>query len=295
MISYTEFLKSVGVSKSDANHLFRSIDSLYYYKEIPKKNGGVRVLTIPNAKLKGIQKKIYKYLQYQFRFPRSVHGGVLRRSIRSNATAHTSQEYVLNYDLKDFFPSIHHTKIDVALTRHFDLAEDLRRWIVRVVTLNDELPQGAPTSPFFANLVAFPLDIRILKICDDSGCQFTRYFDDITISGDASVRKIFEEGPVETAIRREGFKVNKSKTSIASSEEPQYVTGIKVNSGLSLDESYIAAVEDQISEGDCFYIEHDANVVNGKIAFVMSIDKEAGMRLRRFLLSQKEKLKAASE
>ncbi len=292
MTSYTEFLKLINVSRGDADHLFRSVNSLYYHKEVPKKNGGVRVLTIPNAQLKIVQKKIYKYLQYQFRFPQSVHGGVLRRSIRSNAVVHTNKEYVLNYDLKDFFPSIHHVKVDAALARHFDFAKDLRRWIVRIVTLNDELPQGAPTSPFFANLVAFPLDIRIAKVCNDA-CQFTRYFDDITISGGASVHEIFKLGLVKAAIRREGFKINGSKTSIASSKEPQYVTGIKVNSGLSLDESYVKAVEDQISEGDCFHIEHDANIVTGKIAFVTSINKELGRRLRRFFLSQKEKFNSA--
>jgi RNA-directed DNA polymerase len=47
------------------------------------------------------------------------------------------------------------------------------------------LPQGAPTSPALANLLAWPLDCRLLDLAEAAGAHYTRYADDLAFSGDA--------------------------------------------------------------------------------------------------------------
>ncbi|HEY5116030.1 MAG TPA: reverse transcriptase domain-containing protein [Nakamurella sp.] len=45
------------------------------------------------------------------------------------------------------------------------------------------LPQGAPNSPRLANLVSYSLDRRIDAYSRAAGIRYTRYADDLTLSG----------------------------------------------------------------------------------------------------------------
>lgn len=55
--------------------------------------------------------------------------------------------------------------------------------LTSICTLNGYLPQGAPSSPCLSNLVSLRMDQRIGKYCDRHALTYTRYADDISISG----------------------------------------------------------------------------------------------------------------
>jgi retron-type reverse transcriptase len=93
------------------------------------------------------------------------------------------------------------------------------------------LPQGSPTSPALANLAAFGVDRRLAGLAARFGATYTRYADDLTLSGDRTlIRKAGGIVAVVEAIAAdEGFRVNDAKTRVRSRAQRQLVTGLVVN------------------------------------------------------------------
>lgn len=56
--------------------------------------------------------------------------------------------------------------------------------ILKLCSLNNVLPQGAPTSPYLSNLRMIALDEIISKYTSQKSIRYTRYADDLTFSGD---------------------------------------------------------------------------------------------------------------
>jgi retron-type reverse transcriptase len=107
--------------------------------------------------------------------------------------------------------------------------------LTKVTTYNNCLPQGAPTSPFLANVAALNLDTEIIRICEQkvgAGLfSYSRYVDDITISGGFSLTSVLDE--IFAKALESGFKINGSKTKISKRSNRQSVTGVVVNQKLS--------------------------------------------------------------
>jgi hypothetical protein len=76
------------------------------------------------------------------------------------------------------------------------------------------LPQGAPTSAALANLCAFRLDLRLDGLAYALGARYTRYADDIVLSGEMHLSNVVRR--VESWVGRialeEGFTLNHRKT-----------------------------------------------------------------------------------
>src|SRR5271163_1059467 len=78
--------------------------------EIPKRNGGTRIIKAPIDTLKAIQQKISVLLQdcvddinkVTGRKDRVAHGFKRDKSIITNAREHRNRRYVFNIDLEDF-------------------------------------------------------------------------------------------------------------------------------------------------------------------------------------------------
>ena len=90
------------------------------------------------------------------------------------------------------------------------------------------LPQGAPSSPAVANLLAHTLDRRLSGLAAAVGARYGRYADDLVLSGD--------DLPVHGLVRRtaaiaaeEGFTLRPDKTRIMPAHHRQRVTGLVVN------------------------------------------------------------------
>ncbi|MEO9138324.1 MAG: reverse transcriptase family protein [Jatrophihabitans sp.] len=215
----------------------------YRWSTIAKRDG-VRVLAAPKPRLKEIQRRLLRELLDPIPTHPAAHGCVRGRSVRSAVAPHAGSTVVIRADLVAFFPSIRAGRVwsllstaglpePVAytvtglLTTVAPLA--LRRIDARLGT--PHLPQGAPTSPAVANLVAFSLDRRLAGLAASFGAKYTRYVDDLTFSGGPSLRNARSRfvGLVREIVTDEGFRLNDRKTVVLSDAGRQALLGTVIN------------------------------------------------------------------
>jgi RNA-directed DNA polymerase len=99
------------------------------------------------------------------------------------------------------------------------------------------LPQGAPTSPALANLSAYGLDRRLSALAASTGCVYSRYADDLTLSGgswlishQSDIRRL-----VARIVRDEGFRLNDRKSRLVTRAGRQVITGLVTAAGLTVE------------------------------------------------------------
>ncbi len=228
---------------------------------VPKRGGGVRNIDAPSADLMLLQQRLSDLLQNcieeinasrKFK-DQLAHGFKRRRSIITNATKHKKRRYVLNIDLKDFFPSINFGRVRGFFIKDANFLLDPRvaTILAQIASYQSGLPQGAPCSPVISNLIGHVLDIRLCKLASANGCTYSRYADDITFSTNkpdfpsSLARRIpnnvhqWEVGDkLEEAITSAGFAINPLKTRMQYRRSRQMVTGLVVNRKVNIRTEY---------------------------------------------------------
>lgn len=213
----------------------------YTQFEIPKKRGGTRTITAPDKRLKTIQSRLAKKLLEVYPERHIVHGFARGKSIRSNASQHLHKRWIVNIDLKDFFPSIHFGRVFGMLkAKPFCFGERLAREIANLCCCKNVLPQGAPTSPVVSNFICWQLDNQLYRLAKSCHCTYSRYADDITFStnlkelppeiGTIADGRLILSPSLKDIIRDNSFEVNPEKVHYAKSNNRQEVTGVVVNS-----------------------------------------------------------------
>ena len=233
----------LGVQPKNLAYLIYKVKDTDRYTrfEIPKKSGGTRIITAPDIRLKKIQSKLAQALLEVYPERHCVHGFAKGKSIRSNARQHLHKRWVVNIDLKDFFPSIHFGRIKGFLQASpFHFGDKLSREIANLCCCNNTLPQGAPTSPIISNFVCWRLDNELFKLAKSCKCVYSRYADDITFStnmkelperiGRIEEDNLFLSTEITDIIKHNSFEINKEKVRFSRCNNHQEVTGITVNS-----------------------------------------------------------------
>ncbi len=101
-IKYSDLAYLIYRKKSETN---------YTTFKIKKRSGGFRDICAPISTLKILQRKLNYVLQLIYKPRPCVQGFTRERSIVTNARAHIRKNYVLNVDIKDFFPSINFGRV----------------------------------------------------------------------------------------------------------------------------------------------------------------------------------------
>lgn len=165
----------------------------------------------------------------------------------TNALNHTGRRYVLNIDLVDFFPSITRQRIYGRLVAGPYSFDPTVANLIAALSTNaySQLPQGSPSSPIIANIVAAEMDSDLAELCGRLRCRYTRYADDISISTSQNElspdlaryptargtgQVIIGDGLTEV-IRNHGFQINHRKSRLQSHWTRQMCTGLVVNNG----------------------------------------------------------------
>ena len=188
------------------------------------KDGTVKKSTYnePSVLLKAIQSRINKNIFSLIHFPPNVHGGAKKRSNITNAKMHQGNKYLFGTDLTDFYPNIKTSQVYSALIGR-GYSPHLAHWLTRLTTINDEVPQGAPTSTAISNLVFFETDILMAKFCKENKITYTRYIDDLTFSSQQNFGHFI--AAILSIISTSKFKINHRKTDY---KPYQLITGIKI-------------------------------------------------------------------
>jgi group II intron reverse transcriptase/maturase len=162
--------------------------------EIPKPEGGARLLGIPTVLGRTIQQAIAQILDgffdhtfsessYGFRKGRSAHGAI------QAALEHISEgcEYVAGMDLEKFFGRANHDKLMTIIARRVGgkkLIKLIRGYLGSGIMINGVgaiteggVAQGGPLSPLLPNIMLDELD----KGLEKRGHRFVRYADDCNI------------------------------------------------------------------------------------------------------------------
>ena len=229
-------------------YLSKNKDNRYIEFEIPKKNGKTRTIKSPDKAIKRAQTLINLLLQIIFEKHShySTNGFLFGKDIKRNAVPHVNKNYLLNIDIKDFFPSINFRRIKVVLELSpFNLRDDRETigfLIANLCSHRNSLPQGAPTSPILSNVVTQRLDRKVSKFCIDNKIKYTRYADDLSFSSNWNIFKPTFIGEIEELINSENFELNKKKTRVKSFMQRQEVTGLVVNSKLNVKREYLQKV-----------------------------------------------------
>lgn len=224
---------------------------IYFKFNIPKKKKGIRSIQAPNEELKQIQKSLNYYLQalYYRVKPDCVHGFIKmpaaephKRTIVSNGSAHAGSKFVLNLDIKDFFPSITAKQVKSALMKQpFNLNDEVSTLIALLGTYEKKLPTGSPSSPVLANMVCYAMDKKFEKLCQKHNIRYTRYADDLSFSRDTYIETEFITA-CQSLLANYNFRLNTDKIRLQSSKSKQTVTGIVVNEKVNVDRNYIRKI-----------------------------------------------------
>ena len=227
-------------------HAFHSEKQQSYHTFlIPRRNGRRRRIERPSRTLKFIQRIIHESLTKIYGPHNAVHGFVPGKSIVTNAQNHLGCRYVLNIDLENFFPSITRQRIYGRLiAAPYSLHSNVANVIASLSTnVYGQLPQGSPSSPVIANMIAAEMDTDLAQLCGSLHCRYTRYADDITISTSRSemspklgrypnawgTAQAIVGDDLATIIERHGFRLNHRKTRLQSYWTRQMCTGLVVN------------------------------------------------------------------
>lgn len=221
----------------------------YHRFTIPKRSGGVRIISAPKRRLRVAQQWVLGSVLTRLEVHPAARAFRPKTSILDNAASHAGQEVIVRIDLKDFFPSITFPRVK-GLFQSFGYNEGVATLLAllcteaprvtvaldgqrRHVSLGErQLPQGACTSPALTNLLCRKLDRRLTGAAEAFGFAYTRYADDLVFSHpgrDAAIGPLL--GLVRSILAAEGFMVNEAKTAVMRPEHRQTVTGVVVNGG----------------------------------------------------------------
>ncbi len=238
--------------------------------EIRKKSGGIRQISTPITALKILQRKLNQVLKAVYEPKASVHGFVTGRNIVTNAQTHVKKRYVLNIDLKDFFPSINFGRVrGMFMATPYGLHPNVATVLAQICCYKNQLPQGAPTSPIITNMICAKMDSQLRRLAKDCKATYTRYADDITFSTtlphfprelgyiltEEDIEKVVIGDNLLRIIHENRFEVNEQKIRLQVKGNHQEVTGLTTNLFPNVDRKFVRQVRAMLHAWSKFGLE----------------------------------------
>lgn len=208
---------------------------------IPKRSGGLRPIDEPCKELK----EAISFLKYLFEdkfcalHHTAAYAYVHGRSNVDMARYHqaANSHWYAHFDFSNFFGSVTPEFTMQMLSQIFPFsevcqthAEELSR-ALDLCFLRGGLPQGTPISPMLTNLIMIPLDAALYKRCKQKDLHYSRYADDIVISGYRKFDPKLCEADIQDVLKMFSapMKLNVKKTTFGSRAGRNMVVGLLIN------------------------------------------------------------------
>jgi len=238
----------------------RKVSTVSHYKRfyMQKKSGGQRLISAPMPLLKQSQYWILENILDKIPVHDAANGFLKERSIVSNAKPHIGQDVVVNFDFKDFFPTLTFNRVRGAfrslgysgqvatilacLCTEPEVDEvKMENKIFYIHSGERHLPQGAPTSPMLTNIICYKLDKRNEGMAQNLGFAYTRYADDMSFSASGESKENLQKliYSVRAISKAEGFNLHPDKLRIMRKGSRQEVTGIVVNNKAGINRNHL--------------------------------------------------------
>lgn len=260
-------------------------DRYYHRIEMEKKSGGIRHIESPLKELKAIQRWVLRYILDKLSPSSYAKGFVRKKSILDNAKPHEGNQYVLNLDLKDFFTTVQASHV-YTLFKNIGYNNNIAFILTSFCTKSGYLPQGAPTSPALSNLVCLRLDHRISTYCKKRALTYTRYADDLCISGNKILILQKASYLIKDIICDEGFTINSKKEKFLGPKVRREVTGLTVTPKITISKKNYCLYRKRIYDLVRTETPNKHEIIKGILSFVRSIDKDKGKKLSLFYQNQ---------
>ena len=234
-------LSALGLTPSQIKQIWRRKGDVTV--EVPKKDGGIRVCSGPNASQKMLSMSLLVHLmgvhdsgirqwsEAAFGFVPG-HGNIDMAHAMSRWMREQGSDLVIAYcDLKGAFGAVTIKQVRSVLLRAGLTGQKLEM-AVRLTTRPDPesgrmvLTTGNPVSPLILNAALLDLDDRLMKVAKGRGGLYVRYADDLVISGIGRKGQSLKRQLLQT-IRDAGFTPHPKKQGVTTSCQkrtaPQYV------------------------------------------------------------------------
>jgi RNA-directed DNA polymerase len=201
--------------------------------EIPKPQGGTRMLGIPSGMDRLLQQAIHQWLSpmyepefssnsYGFREGRNAHQAVLQ----AKKYLEEGKAWIIEMDLDKFFDRVNHDKLMGLLAGRITdkrtlklLRSYLNSGIMEGGLVSQRIegvPQGSPLSPLLSNIMLHELD----KELETRGHSFVRYADDCSIYVGSEKSAVRVRESITEYIEKElKLKVNRTKTQVSQPQQ----------------------------------------------------------------------------
>jgi len=286
---------ALGISVKKLKDVAGSTESYVKRKTIPGRRPGKRdrEVIFVSGPLRRLQYVLYtRVLRPRHKPTVHSHGGIKGRSIKTNAEPHLGSVFVFCADIANFYPSIHRKRVYDLYANVFGCAPDVARMLTKLCTFDHHLALGLITSPILADCMLRKVDRRIEGMCRKHNLVYTRFVDDLTISGAYDISSGATQKIVGEILECHGFSLKEAKSELRRfSEEGVGMAGLRNKNGrLDVHKKYVEDLHDlladceRLARGEAPIGEYATkDHISGKIGFVKWINRgHLAALLRRF-------------
>lgn len=201
----------------------------------------------------GPLKQIHRLLKHTFfqkvNFPPYLQGSLKGCDYVSNAALHEGKQILICEDVKSFFPSVRAEFVEDVWCGFFGFSPEVSQLLTLLTTKDGQLPQGAITSSYLANLVMWRREPLLHAKLAEKGITYSRYVDDMCMSSKEYLDKETQTwviAQIYGLLSSHGLRAGRKKHEIFSASKPMIATKLIVNQKPSLPKKKRSMIRAQV-------------------------------------------------